>query len=61
MCLVILAGTLVAGTLGGAGTFISVLACTASGLHSACVQCGCALGMVHWVAADLGCGAAASA
>ena len=52
-----------AGTLGGTGTFTSVLACTASGLHLACVQCGGggALGMVHWVAADLGCGVAAGA
>ena len=50
-----------AGALGDTGTFTSVLACTASGLPLACVQCGAALGMVHWVATDLGCGAAAGA
>ena len=33
MWLVILAGTLAADALGGTGTFASVLACTASGLH----------------------------
>ena len=66
--LVELAGTLAAGTLGGAGTFCSMLACIALCLHCGVTSsvfagvhwCG-VLRIVDWVAAGFGCRVAAGA
>ena len=56
-----LAGTLVAGTLGGARTFGSVVDCTALWLHCAFAATAglagvhdCSLGVIHWCATNLG-------